>query len=51
MEINRNQWFMIGLVILALGIQFRMVQSFVLNEKATEILGVPLKNHGLEDDA
>ncbi|MFO7903740.1 MAG: hypothetical protein ACQESR_09205 [Planctomycetota bacterium] len=38
MEINRNQWFMIGLVVLALGIQFRMVHSFVLNEKTTEML-------------
>jgi hypothetical protein len=29
---------MIGLVVLALGIQFRMVDSFVLNEKTTEII-------------
>ncbi len=43
MEINRNQWFMIGLVVLALGIQFRMVHSFVLNEKTTEILAKRLK--------
>jgi hypothetical protein len=38
MEINRNQWMMIGLVILALGVQFRMVDSFVLNQKTTEII-------------
>ncbi|MHB8972427.1 MAG: hypothetical protein ACYC3X_20915 [Pirellulaceae bacterium] len=38
MEINRNQWMMIGLVVLALGFQFRMVDSFVLNEKTTEII-------------
>lgn len=43
MEINRNQWLMIGLVILALGIQFRMVHSFVLNEKTTQILVKRLK--------
>ncbi len=43
MEINRNQWFMIGLVVLALGIQFRMVHSFMLNEKTTEILAKQLK--------
>jgi hypothetical protein len=43
MEINRNQWFMIGLVILALGIQFRMVHSFVLNEKTSEIIAKQLK--------
>lgn len=38
MEINRNQWMMIGLVILALGYQFHRVESFVLNEKTTEII-------------
>jgi hypothetical protein len=38
MEINRNQWLMIGLVVLALGVQFRWVDSFVLNAKATEII-------------
>lgn len=38
MEINRNQWMMIGLVVLALGFQFKMVDSFVLNEKTTEII-------------
>ncbi len=43
MEINRNQWLMIGLVVLALGIQFRMVDSFVLNQKTTEIIAKRLK--------
>jgi len=43
MEINRNQWFMIGLVILALGIQFRAVEAFVLNEETTKILAKRLK--------
>ena len=43
MEINRNQWFMIGLVVVALGVQFRMVQSFVLNEETTKILAERLK--------
>ncbi len=43
MEINRNQWLMIGLVILALGLQFRMVDSFVLNQKTTEIIAKRLK--------
>lgn len=38
MEINRNQWFMIGLVVLALGIQLRFVDSYVLTEKATHWL-------------
>jgi hypothetical protein len=34
MEINRNQYFMIGLVLLFLGIQVKCVESFVLTEKA-----------------
>lgn len=37
-EINRNQWFMIGLVVLLLGIQLRFVESVVLNEKVTHWL-------------
>jgi hypothetical protein len=38
MELNRNQFFLIGLVILMLGIQFRVVETVVLNEKATRFL-------------
>jgi hypothetical protein len=38
MELNRNQFFLAGLVILLLGIQFRLVGSFTLNEKTTRIL-------------
>ncbi len=38
MDINRNQWFMIGLVVLFLGIQFRMVESYVLTPEFTKIL-------------
>ena len=38
MEINRNQYFMIGVVILLVGLQFRAVGQYVLNEKATQFL-------------
>ena len=38
MEINRNQYFMIGLVLLFIGIQFRVVDAFVLNEGTTRYL-------------
>lgn len=38
MEINRNQWFMIGLVVLLVGLQFRAVNAYVLNDKATKFL-------------
>ena len=38
MDINRNQWFLAGLLLLMLGIQFRLVDSFVLTPKATKVL-------------
>ena len=38
MELNRNQYFLAGLVIFFLGIQLRMVDGFVLNERATHFL-------------
>ncbi len=38
MDLNRNQIFMAGLVVFLLGIQLRMVEAFVLNEKATQFL-------------
>jgi len=47
MEINRNQWMMIGLVVLALGFQFRMVDFFVLNEKTTEIIAKRLNKNDM----
>lgn len=43
MEINRNQYFMAGLVVLMLGIQLRLVDSFVLNEQTTAIVEKQLK--------
>ena len=38
MEINRNQYFMFGIILLALGLQLRVVDSFVLNEEATRFI-------------
>lgn len=38
MEFNRNQFFLVGLVIVAIGLQLRMVETFVLNEKASRFL-------------
>ena len=38
MEFDRNRYFMIGLLLFFLGIQFRMVESFVLNEASTRVL-------------
>lgn len=38
MELNRNQWFFIGIVVVLLGIQFRMVKEYVLTPEATRFL-------------
>ena len=38
MELNRNQYFFLGVVILLLGLQFRSVTSYVLTEDATRFL-------------
>lgn len=43
MEFNRNHYFMIGLVVLALGLQLRYVESFVLTEQATQVANKVLK--------
>ena len=37
-EFNRNQFFILGLVLLLLGLQIRMVESYVLNEKASRFI-------------
>lgn len=38
MNMTRNRYFMMGVLLILLGIQFRMVESFVLNEPATRTL-------------
>ncbi len=38
MDINRNQYFMVGLVLLALGFQLRRIEYYVLTEQATEFI-------------
>jgi hypothetical protein len=38
MDLNRNQFFFIGLVVLLLGIQVRYVSAYVLNPEATKFL-------------
>ncbi len=36
MELTRNHYFVIGVVLILLGVQVRMVDSFVLNKAASE---------------
>ena len=38
MDINRNQWFLAGLVLLLLGLQFHAIHSFVLTPELTKFL-------------
>ncbi len=45
---NRNHIFMIGALLLFLGIQFRMVETVVLNEHATHFIATRM---GSESDA
>jgi hypothetical protein len=50
-EVNRNQYFMLGLVILLLGLQVRMVETFVLNEKSSRFLAERLSPLSGGDEA
>jgi hypothetical protein len=38
MEFNRNQYFLAGLVTVMLGIQLRLVETFVLNDRASQFI-------------
>ncbi len=38
MDLNRNQYFMAGLVVFLLGLQLRWVDSFVLNERTSQFV-------------
>lgn len=38
LELNRNHYLLVGTILVAMGIQFRMVESFVLNEQTTAMI-------------
>ena len=38
MELNRNQYFFLGIILVLLGVQFRMVSSYELTAEATQFL-------------
>jgi hypothetical protein len=44
MQLTRNRIFLIGLLLILLGFQFRMVESFVLNSPAPRALARVTKN-------
>ena len=47
MEFNRNQYFMAGLVIFLLGLQFRSIEAFTLNRECSQFIAqrFPNKNN------
>lgn len=38
MDIDRNRYFMFGVILFLLGLQFKLVDSFILNESSTKAL-------------
>lgn len=38
MDLNRNQWFLLGLVVLFLGIEFRLIDSIELTPEVTKFV-------------
>jgi hypothetical protein len=49
MELNRHHYFFVGLVLVFLGIQFRTVEAYVLNEKSTNFLADKLGRSPVEE--
>ena len=45
MEINRNQYFMVGIIILVLGLQIRAVDSLVLTPKAGHFIATRMNKN------
>ena len=43
MELNRNHYFTLGLLILFLGLQFRVVRSYTLTEESTQFIAQRFK--------
>jgi hypothetical protein len=51
MSMYRNRYFLAGVLLILLGIQFRMVHSFVLNEQATRVLARVSKSTPVADNS
>lgn len=48
MELNRNQYFFLGLVVLLIGVQLRMVSSYTLTHEATKFLAERTQGSGAD---
>ena len=51
MTMDRNRYFMLGVVLLCLGLQFRLIDSFVLNETSTRALHKVVKSQQADANA
>ena len=51
MSLYRNRYFLVGILLILLGIQFRMVHSFVLNEPTTRALARFNKSSSIADNS
>ena len=47
----RNRYFLVGILLVLLGIQFRMIDSFVLNESTTRVLAKVTKTEIVADNS
>jgi hypothetical protein len=45
-----RRYFMVGVILLLLGLQLRVVNSFVLTAKASEFIETKIKSAGLKED-
>jgi hypothetical protein len=50
MQMTRNRYFLLGVLLILLGIQFRAVESFVLNPPTTKVLARVTKNSPVADN-
>ena len=51
MSMYRNRYFLLGVLFILLGVQFRMVDSFVLNESTTRALAKISKKTSVADNS
>ncbi|QDT06603.1 hypothetical protein K227x_50140 [Rubripirellula lacrimiformis] len=51
MSMYRNRYFLAGILLILLGVQFRMVDSFVLNESTTRALARVTKSTPVADNS
>ena len=51
MSMYRNRYFLVGVLLILLGVQFRMIDSFVLNERATRTLAKVTKSEPVAENS